>query len=400
MARSVSFALAALLAVWPVASAAQAGPKTSETATIESIVTQVTSRQHLRSAIVEVRRDGKTVFARAFGDSMTGVPATTAMHFRNGAMGFTYMATLLLIFADQKKLSIDDKLAKYRPDLPHAGEITLRRLANMTSGYADYVYQPELLDGYMSNPFRRWTPEELIHIGVSAPMMFAPGTNWGYSHTNYAILGGVLEKIAGVPLNDALHRYVFDPLGMTQTNAYMTPYVPEPVMHAYSSERRQFLGVKAGLPFYEESTFWDPSWTTFDGAVETTDIADMSEGMEAVGTGTLLSPAAHAEQVGTQLLGFGHAQTGCAACRPMTDALHYGLGVVLTGPWVTQSKFFSGSSATVGYLPAQKLTIAAQVTYLPAAFDADGNYTDQSVTLFRALAGALAAGTLPATPAQ
>lgn len=70
----------------------------------------------------------------------------------------------------------------------------------MTSGYADYVYQPEMLHGTNLDPFRQWTPEELIRIGTSKPMMFEPRSNWGYSHTNYVILDRVLEKITGMPL--------------------------------------------------------------------------------------------------------------------------------------------------------------------------------------------------------
>ena len=87
----------------------------------------------------------------------------------------------------------------------------------MTSGYADYVYQPETSLGVYRDPFRQWTPEELTQIGVSKPMEFAPGANWGYSHTNYVILGRVLEKIAGMPLVDAIRQYVLEPMGLKQT---------------------------------------------------------------------------------------------------------------------------------------------------------------------------------------
>jgi CubicO group peptidase (beta-lactamase class C family) len=80
----------------------------------------------------------------------------------------------------------------------------------MTSGYADYVCQPEVLHGTNLNPFRQWTSEELIQIGISKPMQFEPGANWGYSHTNYVILGRVLEKIACMPLAEATRKYIFD----------------------------------------------------------------------------------------------------------------------------------------------------------------------------------------------
>jgi len=370
----------------------------SQAATIEGLVRQSMATNHLRSLIVQVRSNGSDVYTAALGESMTGVPATPVMHFRNGAMAFTYMSTLLLTLVDQKKVSLDTKLSQFRPDLPYADHITLKNLANMTSGYADYVYQNELLQGLMQNPFRQWAPEELIKIGVGKPMMFAPGTNWGYSHTNYVILGGVLEKIAGMPLNDALQKYVFEPMGLTQTNGFKTPEIPEPALHTYSSEQRQYLGVKPGLPFCPESTYWNPSWTTYDGALQTTDVTDMSKTMEAVGTGKVLSPSSSAAQIGPELIGFGHTVAGCAACRQLTDALHYGLGVVLLGPWITQTKSFAGSSATVGYLPTQKLTITVEVTYLPEAFDAEGNYRDGSVATFKTLAGTLAPGTLKEVP--
>ena len=164
-------------------------------ASVEGLARSFLAKYHLKAAIVQVRSDGAVTQTYAFGESMTGVPAAPAMHFRNGAMAFTYMSTLLLVLVDQNKATLDDKLSAYLPNLPHADAITLRNLANMTSGYADYVYTPELIDGTNANPFRHWTSDELIKIGISKPMMFAPGTNWGYSHTNYVILGRVLEKI-------------------------------------------------------------------------------------------------------------------------------------------------------------------------------------------------------------
>jgi CubicO group peptidase (beta-lactamase class C family) len=266
----------------------------------------------------------------------------------------------------------------------------------MTSGYADYVYQPETIDGLYRNPFRQFTPKQLIDIGVSKPMQFAPGTNWGYSHTNYVILGNVLEKIAGMPLADALQRYVLTPMGLTQTAAFTTPEIPDPVLHSFTSERRETLGIKAGTPFYEEGTFWNPSWTTVEGAVETTDISDLSLSIEAVASGKLLSAASSAAQVRPSLIGFGHAQHDCPACRANNSAFNYGLGVINLGPWIGQTLGFAGASGAVGYLPSQKLTIAVEATNGPGAYDAHGNAGLGAVALFRALADALAPNTMPA----
>lgn len=361
---------------------------------MESAVRQSLAQNHLKAAIVAVRSNGNNVYLAAFGDSMTGVPATTDMHFRNGALAFTYMSTLLLEFVDQKKVTLDTKLSAYFPDLPAAGRVTLRDLAQMTSGYADYVYQNELDDAIYRDPFRQWTPQELIHIGTSKPMQFEPGANWGYSHTNYVILGLVLEKIAGMPLDEAIRHYVLEPMGLTQTAAFNTPQIPAPALHSYSSERRAVLQIPPG-PFFEESTFWNPSWTTAQGAVETSDITDLCRSLEAVGAGKLLSPASSAAQIRPSLVGFGHTQPNCPACRENTVAFNYGLGVILAGPWINQTLGFAGASGVVGYLPAQRLTIAVEATNAAGAYDAQGNAGLGAVEVFHALANLIAPGTLP-----
>jgi CubicO group peptidase (beta-lactamase class C family) len=366
------------------------------TTRIANVVRRSMADNHLKAVIVQVRSDGNTLYNSGFGDSMTGVPATPDMHFRNGALAFTYMSTLLLEFVDRKKVTLQTKLARYFPDLPKADQVTLKDLSQMTSGYADYVYQPELTRGLYRDPFRQWTPEELIRIGTSKPMQFAPGKNWGYSHTNYVILGRVLEKIARMPLADALRQYVLQPMGLKQTAAFATAVIPAPALHSFTSERREILAIKPDLPFFEESTFWNPSWTTIDGAVETTDLSDLNTSLEAVAAGKLLSKASSAAQIKPSLVGFGHAQSGCPACRQNTVGFNYGLGVIIAGPWLTQTLGFAGASGAVGYLPARKLTIAVEATNGPGAYDAKGNAGLGAVAVFKALADALAPQTLPA----
>jgi CubicO group peptidase (beta-lactamase class C family) len=328
---------------------------------------------------------------------MTGVAPTADMHFRNGALAFTYMSTLLLEFVDQKKTTLDTKLSTYYPELPNADKITLENLADMTSGYADYVYQPATLQGTDLDPFRQWSPEELLRIGLSGKPMFPPGSNWGYCHTNYVILGMVLAKIAGMPLSDALQKYVLQPMGLKNTRASTTPEIPAPVLHVFDSERRATLGIKPGVAFYEESTFWNPSWTTIEGAVETTDITDLSASIEAAGTGKLLSPSSSHEQITPRLVGFSRPVPGCAACRPQTAAFSYGLGVFLLGPWITQSLGFAGASGATAYLPSQKLTISIEVTNGPDAYDDKGNakFGLPAGNVLQDLAAVLAPNTFP-----
>jgi CubicO group peptidase (beta-lactamase class C family) len=341
---------------------------------IVAIARDLMAKQDVKAVILRVTIDGQEIVTAALGESMTGVPATTEMHFRNGAVAFFYVATLLLRLVDQKVVTLDDPLANWLPDLRDADKATLRMLANLTAGYPDYVQNAEFVSAIYADPFRQWTPEEQIEISLSTPQVFAPGTNWDYSHSDYVILGQALEKITGQPLDVALQEQVLGPMGLQNTVAWSTPEISEPVLHAFSSERRQALRIPAGTRFYEESTYWNPSWTFAQGAIQTTNIVDMTTTAVAVGEGTVLSPESHRAQIAPDLLGFGKPLAGCPACHTLDETYSYGLGAVLSGDWILQNPLFAGCGAVAGYLPAAKIAIAVATTYGEGAFDDQGNY--------------------------
>jgi CubicO group peptidase (beta-lactamase class C family) len=295
-------------------------------------------------------------------------------------------------------VSLDDSLATWFPDYPRAEQVTIKNLLNMTSGYADYVYQPALGDGLNQDPFRQWTNDELLAIGFAGPEQFAPGTNWGYSHTNYVILGQVLEKITGKPLAEVMQEYIIGPMNLTATGGNAgTPAIPFPVQHAFTAERAEYFGVTPTPKAYEEATFWNPSWTTANGAVQTTNIYDMTTSIEIVGSGSQVSPQMYAEQTNPNLVGFGSPDpTGvCTACRTNTTAGSYGLGVILLGPWITQTKSFAGAAASTGYLPSESLAVSVAMTYLPQAYADGGSLNTSSQATFDAVVEAVAPGKAP-----
>ena len=169
------------------------------------IVRDTMAQAHLKAVIVRVTVDGKEVVTQAVGESMTGVPATTDMHFRNGAVAISYVSTLLLELVDENKVSLDDKLSKWLPEVPNADRVTLGQLAQMTSGYRDYVIgNPEFEAALYANPFRQWTTHELLSFATSQPLLYEPGTNWNYAHTNYVLLGLALEKATGENMSKLL----------------------------------------------------------------------------------------------------------------------------------------------------------------------------------------------------
>lgn len=341
---------------------------------VMKVVRDYMAEANLKAVIVRVTIDGKEIVTAALGESMTGVPATTDMHFRNGAVAISYVSTLLLLLAEEGKVSLDDKVAKYLPDLPNADKVTLRNLAQMTSGINDFVLGNEQFqkDSY-ANPFRAWTTEEQLALAVDKPLYYEPGTNFNYAHTNYVILGQALEKATGKSMADLLQEKVLDPLGLDNTRPNLTAEIPEPALHAFTGERATFLGVPADQPFYEESTYWNPSWTINHGAIQTSNIWDLHDTAVAVGTGKLLKPESYQQMTTTDLRGKTSRVEGCLTCRPFGDDETYGLGVWVIGKggWLMQNPLFFGYAAAESYLPSEKIAIAVATTWAPEAFAAD-----------------------------
>ena len=363
---------------------------------VMQIVRDYMEEAHLKAVIVKVTVDGAEIVTAAEGESMTGVPATPDMHFRNGAVAISYVSTLMLQLVDEEKLSLDDKVSTYLPDLPHADEVTVGQLAQMTSGYQDFVLgNDEFAEIAYADPFKAWTTEDQLALAIDKPLWFEPGTNWAYAHTNYVILGLVLAEVTGMPLEDALQEKVLDPLGLANTTASLTAEIPEPSLHAYSSERRSFLQIPEGVPFYEDSTGWNPSWTISQGAIQTSNIDDLLTSAVAVGTGELLSEESYEAMTSTDLRGRTTAIDGCVNCRPLDEFATYGLGLWISGDWLLQNPLFYGYAAVNAYLPSEKIAIAVAVTYEEAAFNSEGQYSNGGDELFRRIGAYLAPDDAP-----
>jgi CubicO group peptidase (beta-lactamase class C family) len=346
---------------------------------IEAMVREAMPELGLRATIMRVDTGERPLVNRGFGNSMKGVPASPRMYFRIGSIAIPYLIDLLLQLQDEGKLSLDDKLAEYRPNFPEADQVTLRMLANVTSGYPDWVQHNEPFQKLLfENPFRQFTSNELLHWAFTQPLACAPGSCFHYAHTNFAILSQVIAKVTGEPVGRLIEERVLGPLGLDHTQISRFPAFPGPALHAYTGER----GV------YEDATFWSPSWSIGDGTVMASPIADVVRGARALGRGELISRRADRERIAPTSVGI----------PPFTKSLYYGLGITVADGWEFQNPFIDGYTGVAGYLRAQDISVGIVTTQLPrSSANGVGNATILLQRLARYLSPAHAI-TLPGGP--
>ena len=311
---------------------------------ITRTVRALTEKYPVRSTLFGVWKDGRRLASGALGESRPGVAATRADHFRIGNAAEALIVTLLLQLVDDGRLSLDDPLSKWFPTLPGAQQVTLGMLARSTSGYADFVTNPEFEDAFNANPFQRWEVSELLSLAFARPPLFAPGTSWAFSDTNFLLLGKVLRRATGRPVDRLLRQRIWSELGMNDTEMRVGPHIPAPVMHGYSRERGR----------YEDTTRWSPSWARRFGNVTST-LGDMGRWAEAIGTGSLLSRRSHALQVGPQNVGLG----------PLTADNYYGMGLGVGNGWIAANPQLLGYNGVVSYLPAKRAAVVVFATQGP-----------------------------------
>ena len=313
---------------------------------VASVVEAQRRRYSLRSVVFGVWWHGAPLITGAIGSAYPGVPAMTGVHFRIGNTTETFESTLLLELVDRGKMRLTDRLSKWFPDLPDARQLTVEMLASSTTGYANYVNNNAFVTRYHADPFRAWTPDELVQYGISQPAGFRPGMSWAFSDTNFVILGEILAKVGGRPVSQQIQKMILNPLRLRDTIMTPTAAIPAPVLHGYTTER----GV------YEDSTFWSPSWVTY-AADMTSDLHDMGVWARALGKGSLLSAESRRAQFAPTNVGKGK----------LTPSFYYGLGGGVANGWVLATPRLMGYTGIVSDLPSKDLALVVFTTSNPDA---------------------------------
>lgn len=197
------------LALVTTAAAQQLTP--AEQARIDSAAVAVLAGTGAPSASIAVVRGGAIVYEHAYGEGRIGSPATPAQRYAIGSVSKQFTATAVLLLAEQGKLSLDDKVAKWFPALTRASEVSIRQLLSMTSGYQDYWPQDYVFTA-MQSPT---TADAILQKWGKQALDFDPGTAWQYSNTNYVIAASIVEKASGMPFMEFLKQKIFTRLNLT-----------------------------------------------------------------------------------------------------------------------------------------------------------------------------------------
>lgn len=274
------FLLAALLASPLTAQATPATPPTpAELAgRLDALIEQLQHEGSVAGLSVAVVYDGQVVLARGYGvaNLATGEPVTDTTLFAVGSVTKQFSTVAALLLVEEGKLSLDDPVAKWYPQLTRAKDIRVRDLVAHVSGYPDY-YPLDFVDRRMA---KAETTNQIIRTYATLPLDFEPGTRWSYSNTGFLVLGGILQRVTGMPLGRFLERRIFRPLGMRHTR-----FEPDPMA----------AGIARGYGFWalgplEPSTPEAAGWTGAAGGIYAT-AADLATWDLALMSGKVVKPA-------------------------------------------------------------------------------------------------------------
>jgi D-alanyl-D-alanine carboxypeptidase len=179
----------------------------------EAKISKLLAESGAPSVSIAIVEHDQMVYAKAFGKASLDPSREADAHTRYavGSISKQFTAAAILLLAEQGKLSIDDKVSKYFPDLTRANEITIRELLSHTSGYEDYAPQDYMIPAWT----KPTTPKAILAEWATKPLNFDPGTKWQYSNTNYVLAARIFEKASGQDLMKSLNEKIFEPLGMT-----------------------------------------------------------------------------------------------------------------------------------------------------------------------------------------
>ncbi|CEG58645.1 serine hydrolase domain-containing protein [Legionella fallonii] len=232
----------------------------------DSYLKRYHSREHI-SAVTLTIDNGKERTTQYSGntDFFKFHPVDSSNLYQAGSIAKSFIAAVILQLEATPELhfNIDDKLSKYLPQYTEWGDISVKQLLNMTSGIPDYLEDSNYLQDLANNPHKQWLSEEKLSYVMNKPLLFAPGTKWNYSNTNYILAGLIITKLTGNSVAEELNERFLAPNNPYRLHLQNTFYVshqyPEYVIprmvHGYffGGTSEQFIPYETDITDYSLS---------------------------------------------------------------------------------------------------------------------------------------------------
>ncbi|WP_406105674.1 beta-lactamase family protein [Streptomyces sp. NBC_01003] len=309
---------------------------------LDAAVQKVMREANVPGVTFGVWTPDKGEYVKSFGvaDKSTGQKMSPDLHTRIGSETKTFTVTSILKLVDEKKVGLDDPIGKYVDGVPNGDEITIRQLAEMRSGLFNYSEDEDFYKALTSDPERPFTPQQLLDYSFKHPVLFSPGEKFYYCNTNLILLGLVVEKESGRPLDEYIKDNILTPAGMKQTLFPTGNEFPEPHAQGYTNQ------TASGKT--EDSTDWNLSWGWAAGAMIST-LDDLRIWAPTVATGTfpngdtMISPATQRQRLITP--------------KTTIPGAGYGLGIFNVQGWIGHNGSLPGYESLTIYLPSAKATL-------------------------------------------
>jgi D-alanyl-D-alanine carboxypeptidase len=228
----------------------------------------IMQRQHIPGMAIVVIKDGLVLEMKGYGyaDRKNQITVGANTRFPIGSVSKQFTATAIMLLVEDGKLDLDAPIGQYLTDLPPTWQpLTLRQLLNHTSGISE------------ENSWKAKTPQDIIKV-ANPKLDFPTVEAWSYSNTGFIVAGLIIEKASGQSYRDFMHDRIFAPLGMTNTQAALTP-VPN-------------LAVGLIWNGDESSDFSQWQWAGAAGNIIST-ASDMAKWLQALDQGKLLKPSSY-----------------------------------------------------------------------------------------------------------
>lgn len=184
--------------------------QTSLATKVDEFINTEMSRQHIPGLSLAIIKDGQVVLSKGYGLANVEhkVRVTPATVFQSGSIGKQFTAAAVMLLVEEGKVSLEDRINKYFPDVPESWQrITVRDLLAHTSGLGDFAPDFDLR--------RDYTEDEFLAAIKSVPLAYRTGERWDYSNLGYVLSGILIHKLTGKFYGDYLAERVFKPLDMT-----------------------------------------------------------------------------------------------------------------------------------------------------------------------------------------